>query len=93
MSGHYHETKLYKYIVHTILLIEYALSNSSESIVGNQRAVKEYRVKWSNHLAIKNHKSCFLRRRSNNKGIFRKILLIVKLIRNVAMLHNKDGTK
>lgn len=93
MSGHYLETKLFKYIVHTILFKEYALSNSSESIVGNRRAVKDYRVKWSNHLSIKNHKSCFLRNRSNNKGIFRKILQLVKLIRNVAMLDNKDGTK
>lgn len=61
MSGHYLKTKLYKYIVHTILFKKHALSNSSESIVGYRRAVKEYRVKWSNHLSIKNHKSCFLR--------------------------------
>lgn len=93
MSGHYLKTKLNKYIVHTILFKEYALCNSSESIVGYRRAVKEYRGKWSNHLSIKNHKSCFLRNRSNNKGIFRKILQLVKIIRNVAMLHNKVGTK
>lgn len=95
MSGYYLETKLYKYIVHTIFLKEYALCNSSELIVSYRRAVKEYRVKWSNHLSIKNHTSCFLRNtsRSNNKGIFRKILQLVKLIRNVAMLHNKGGTK
>lgn len=95
MSGYYLETKLFKFIVHTILFKEYALCNSSESIVGKRRAVKEYRVKWWNHLSIKNHKICFLRNtsRSNNKGIFRKIFQLVKLIRNVAMLHNKGGTK
>lgn len=34
ISGYYLETKLYKYIVYTILFKEYALCNSSESIVG-----------------------------------------------------------
>lgn len=93
MSGHYLETKRYKNIVHTFLFKEYAICNSNESIVGYRRAVKEYRVKLSNHLSIKNYKSGFLRNRLNNNGIFSKILQLVKLIRNVAMLHNKGGTK